>query len=155
MQVDLPETDGYEPKRALFVPDEINETLTGIVDLPKIRGVLQRYISGMYITASLQGDPDDLRPDFERLTNVNEVWVMCFRQPRFEQWRLMGRFTAFNAFVGLAFFRREYLNGDQTYQGHADKFASSWPTAEIPVHVGMSVEAYMSQPVRDCYAASI
>jgi hypothetical protein len=156
VRVDLPEPDGYEYKRLLLVPYEINEALKAIVDLPKIRSILQRYISGMYVTASLQGDPNGHRPDLERLTNVNEVWVMCFRQPRFDQWRLMGRFIAPNVFVALALFRREFLNGDKNYQVIAEKFAAAWPTIDFGVvRMGASVEDYISQPVRDCYAQSI
>jgi hypothetical protein len=95
----------------LLVPEEINAQLMRIVDLPKIRSVLQRYISGMYVTGSMQGGSNSRHPDFERLSNIDEVWVMCFRQPKMDQWRLMGRFAAFNAFVGLAFFRRAFLDG--------------------------------------------
>jgi hypothetical protein len=155
VRTDLPEPDGYEYKRVLLVPKDINSELKKIADLPKIRSVLQRFISGMYVTGSMQGGPRDLRPDFERLTNVNEVWVMCFRQPKFDQWRLMGRFARFNAFVGLALFRRAFLNGDQKYQTIAADFVARWPTADIPVHTGNTIESYLSIPVRDPYAPSI
>lgn len=144
VRVDLPEPEGAEYKRVLLVPTEINETLKKLTGFSKIRGVLQRYISGSYITASMKGDPRRRHPDLERLLNVNEVWVMCIRQPKIEQWRLMGRFADFNAFVGLALFRRQFLDGEKTYTAQAEKFAAGWPIGIIPVHSGGNVEAYMS-----------
>jgi hypothetical protein len=151
----LPEPEGYQYKRVLLVSEEINRELKKIVVLPKIRSVLQRYISGLYVTGSMRGDPDSRHPDFERLENIDEVWVMCFRQPKFDQWRLMGRFADSNAFVGLAFFRRAFLNGTKKYHGLAQQFLTRWPTTDIPVHHGNVIEDYMSQPVRDPYAPSI
>jgi hypothetical protein len=155
VRVDLPEPEGYEYKRALLVPREIKEHLKRIVDLPKIKSVLQRHIAGLYVTGSLRGDPKKRQPDFERLENLDEVWVMCFRQPKFEQWRLIGRFAAFNVFVGLALFRREFLDGDAKYHRTGQDFAVRWPTADIPVLRGITIEDYLSMPVRDRYAPSI
>jgi hypothetical protein len=154
VRVDLPEPEGYAYRRALLVPKEIKERLTKIVDFPKIKSTLQVYIGGLYVTGSMSGDPRRLHPNFERLENLDEVWVMCFRQPKFEQWRLMGRFADYNAFVGLALFRREYLDGDKNYQTIAIDFANRWPS-DIPVHRGNVIEGYMSMPVRDPYAKSI
>lgn len=157
VRADLPEPDGYEYKRVLLVPEEINAELKRIMDLPKIRSVLQRYISGMYVTGSMRGDPRKWHPDFERLENLDEVWVMCFRQPKFDQWRLMGRFADFNAFVGLGFFRRTYLDGEKKYHRQAEEFIVRWPNLgiNIPVHTGNIIEDYISQPARDPYAPSI
>jgi hypothetical protein len=155
VRVDLPEPDGYDYTRALLVPREIKETLQTIVDRPKMKSTLQRFIGGLYVAGSMHGDRRSLRPDFERLENLDEVWVMCFRQPKFEQWRLMGRFAGFNAFVGLALFRREYLDGDQRYQSIATDFANRWPISAIPIHRGNVIGDYISMPVRDPYAQSV
>ena len=134
----LPEPEGHRIRRMLFVPTEIASALTRIVDLPKVRSVLQRYLSGGYVTGSMVGDPKKRHPDFERLERIDEVWMMCFRQPKFDQWRLMGRFAGFNTFVGLALFRREYLDGKKKYHGVAGDFAGRWPHAgpnAVPVHI--------------------
>lgn len=154
----LPEPEGYDIKRVLLVPEEIDAALTKIVDSQKIRSVLQRHLSGMYVTGSMRGDHDNRKPDFERLEDVDEVWVMCFRQPKFDQWRLMGRFAAFNAFVGLAFFRRAYLDGQKKYHNFAEQFDARWPntgTQAIPIHRGTTIDDYLSQPVRDPYAPNV
>jgi hypothetical protein len=152
----MPEPDGFEYKRVLVVPEEIN-TAQGIVRLPKIRSVLQRYLSGMHVTGSMCGDPDKRRPDFERLENVDEVWVMCFREPNYDQWELMGRFVGFNAFVGLGFFRRAFLDGQKKYHRHAQEFVPHWAQANVgaPVHTGTIIQDYMSYPVSDPYAPSV
>lgn len=155
VQPDLPEPEGYRRVRLLLVPEEVNAALKKIADLPKMRSLLQCYMSGMYVTGSMSGDSRNRKPNFERLLNVDEVWVMCFRNPHYEQWRLMGRFAAFNAFVGLAFFRRAFLDGDAKYQKTAEEFVAKWPSAEIPFFRGNTIEDYMSQPVRDPYAPSI
>lgn len=153
----LPERDGYAYRRQLLVPREINDALGSLVDRPKIRSTLQRYLAGVFVTGSMQGDPRGLRPDFERLETLDEVWVMCFRQPRHEQWRLMGRFIKPNSFVGLGFYRREFLNGKKHYQKQAELFLEHWNRVAIDMttYVGHAIEDYISQPVRDPYAATI
>lgn len=157
VQVQLPEPEGYVRKRELLVPEPVRDQLAQVTDLPKIASVMQRYLAGMYVTGTLQGDPDRKQPDFERLEKVDEVWVMCFRAPHFDQWRLMGRFSAPNVFVGLGLFRRAYLNGKAHYQAQAEAFVSHWSAVvgRAPIQVGGMIEDYISMPVRDPYAPSI
>jgi hypothetical protein len=157
VRVALPEPEDFDYARNLWVPEEINAQIERIEDRPKIRSVLQRFISGMYVTGSLIGDPKSLHPDFERLENLPEVWVMCFRAPKSEQWRLMGRFVEFNQFVGLGLFRRQFLDGTKHYHRQAQNFVTHWAqtSGRVPVHVGRTIEEYMSQPVKDPYAPNV
>jgi len=57
------------------------------------------FNAGHYVRVSLIGDPSKQKPDIERLSGLDEAWVMCFRRP-LPGWRLFGRFVAKNIFVG-------------------------------------------------------
>lgn len=162
MKMGMPETEGYSPRRTLWVPQEIDAALsgkTGFLDLaePRFSVLIQRYIAGLYVTGSVNGDPKKLRPDFERLLNVNEVWVMCFRSPRFNQWRLMGRFIAHEEFVGLGLYRRGFLDGEKKYHAVAEAFVARWQGATSASNfiVGTTIQHYISMPVSDPYVPII
>jgi len=154
VRMELPRPSGFSQKRSLWVPEDINEVLAG--DAHQLgypdpsMGCRQRFISGIYVTGSMSGDPDGRKPDFEKLLNVNEVWVMCFRAPRDNQWRLMGRFVGQNSFVGLRLFSRAFLNGEEHYHKQAESFARDWPETESFLS-GASIKDYISDPVGDPY----
>jgi hypothetical protein len=157
MRVGLQETEGFSLKRDLWVPREINDVLSGrarILDFadPRFGAVIQRYVAGLWVTGTLNGDPNKA-VIFERLLNVDEVWVMCFRAPKINQWRLMGRFVAPNEFTALGLYRRGYLNGDKKYHGIAENFVTRWPHAAggLGIFRGSKIEDYISQPVSDPY----
>ena len=160
----LPDPEGHSYKRELWVPEEIDAILAGrtppnvSVDPrffdPMIGSLMQRFVAGMYVTGALRGDPKKLRPDFERLVGIEEVWAMCFREPKFNQWRLMGRFIAFNTFVGLGLYRRQFLNGEKKYHTQAERFLEHWNTiySRSSIFSGEKIEHYISLPVKDLYA---
>jgi len=140
------------PKRCLLVHKDIFDKLAAHNGgFPDVQGAIfiQNFVSGARVEASLLGDPDKKRPDMERLTDVNEVWVACFRKPRDNQWRLMGRFAVTNVFIGLALHRRADLEG--AYTERANEFAAEWdrllPTC--PVVRGTYVGQYMTKPAVD------
>jgi hypothetical protein len=155
----LPRPRGFDQRRELWVPEEIDAVLAGdarplgFTDT-KFASCRQLYIAGMFVSGSVNGDPHKRHPNFERLENVDEVWVMCFRAPHDNQWRLMGRFVEPNKFVGLALFSRRFLNGRIHYEKQATEFASRWPTSE-KYFVGTKIEDYISQPVRDPYVPKL
>jgi hypothetical protein len=158
----LPDPERFARKRTLWLSREIDDALSGVAGIsdffdPRFGALVERYIAGLYVTGSMQGDPRKLGPDFERLLNVDEVWVMCFRAPRFNQWRVMGRFIAHNEFVGLALYQRRFLDGEHKYQGYAEAFVSHWANSlpRAPIFRGSAIEDYISKPVRDPYAPSI
>jgi hypothetical protein len=153
--MDLPRPEGFNVKRALWVPQDIDSALSGNAQIlgfadPRFMSCRQRYIGGLLVSGSMAGDPGKKHPDFERLIGVNEVWVMCFRAPHDNQWRLMGRFVQPNEFLGLALFSRKYLNGKRNYHAQAKNFENNWPTSRS-FFVGSKIEDYISQPVRDPY----
>jgi len=127
----VPDPHRFAYKRTLWLPEEIDAALSGKAGIPELveprfHALLQRYIGGYYVSGALNGDPKKLHPDFERLVNVPEVWVMCFRSPKSNQWRLMGRFTAHNEFLGLGLYQRSYLDGDHKYQSVVKAFLAHW-----------------------------
>lgn len=93
------------PVNRLFVTPEIKHLLS--VDdpsnwfpYPQSLKVVGRYVRGHVIGISLQGTS---RADvvLERLKDVDEVWIMCIREPR-PGWRIFGRFLQRGVYVGLA-----------------------------------------------------
>ena len=144
------------PKRAFLVHEDVNGTLADPSGgFPGHQGAafITRFVMGTYISASLVGDPEHKRPDMERLVDVDEVWVACFREPKFNQWRLMGRFARTNVFIGLALHRRTELAGNR-YTAKAEQFAIRWATLlpSCPIVRGASVGEYLTKPARDLYA---
>jgi hypothetical protein len=77
------------------------------------------------------------QPDFERLENHPEVWVLCFRKPG-AGWRISGRFLERDAFVALDLRDKRDVDGDygnvvasvmaewQKYFGPTPPLSSSW-----------------------------
>jgi hypothetical protein len=158
----MPEEEGFTQRRAIWVPKEIDAALSGkagfldFVD-PRFAAALQKYIAGLHVTGTLYGDPQKRLPDFERLLKVDEVWVMCFRSPKTNQWRLMGRFIAPNEFVGFRLYRRSYLDGDPKYCDTAERFIRHWQEVapDVKVLVGNTIQHYINPPVQDPYVPII
>jgi hypothetical protein len=159
VRVALPEPFGVTEKRQLWVPTEIEIVLRGqgppddFID-PNLQAFLQKFIAGYYVTGSMNGDLQKLKPDFERLQNLDEVWAMCFRAPKFNQWRLLGRFIAPDTFIGLGLYRRSFLDGEAKYHRHALDFIQHWTNVmtTAPVLKGQAIGDYISKPVGDPYA---
>ena len=128
----MPNPAGRTATRTLLVPAEIKAVLCGSLPTneypnPRFSALIQNYIAGNYVSASLCGNPDKrLKPDFERLTDMDEAWAMCFRATKQNQWRLFGRFVQKNVFVGLALCRRSFLNGEKTYHAKAVEIFGHW-----------------------------
>lgn len=117
------------------------------VNLEKLTNL---FCAGQYVSVSLKGDPDKRRPDFERLHSVQEVWAMCFRSVKANQWRLLGRFSQKNTFVGLGLYRRPELTGSQ-YTARANDVISEWQNLfgkAVPL-MGQHKFDYLSGVVRD------
>ncbi len=163
VQVKMPAQTGKATVRSLWVPTEIEAVLCGVLPTseypnPKLSALVQRYIAGYYVTASLCGNPNKKnKPDFEKLTGLDEAWAMCFRDTKVNQWRLLGRFIEKNVYVGLGLYRRSILNGQKTYHSKAVEFLDRWDRIRPFQSVvrSNSVEDYISEPVRDVYANSL
>jgi hypothetical protein len=117
------------------------------VNLEKLTSL---FWAGQYISVSLLGDPQKRKPDFERLHSVDEVWAMCFRSIKGNQWRLLGRFYTKNIFIGLGLYRRRELTGSK-YTRHAEDAILEWRQLfgdRAPI-IGTQKYDYLSGVVRD------
>jgi hypothetical protein len=102
-------------RREIWVPSPVRSILRGNVPGTGFRDavaddLINRFVAAYYLTVSLLGNGSK-KPDLERLKNHPEVWVLCFRKPRQEQWRLLGQFHAKDRFVGLGLYPRVDLAG--------------------------------------------
>ncbi len=116
--------------RLIAVPKAINAVLTTDAikeDFPDAHAdaLMSAFQAGYSVSVSLFGDPRQQRPDLERMHGVDEVWLLCFRKMRQNQWRLMGRFTKIDTFVGLHLYRRSELAG-KNYERSAFSFQACW-----------------------------
>ena len=141
------------PKRAFLVHKDVSQILSGPHGgFPGAVGAafITTFVMGGYVTASLIGDPGGLRPQMERLIDLDEVWVACFREPKFNQWRLMGRFARTNVFIGLTLHRRTDLAGDK-YAVKANDFLNRWATLlpNCPIIRGTYLGESLTKPTRD------
>lgn len=111
---------------------------------PRFRALVTKYQLGWSIRVSLHGN-SEARPDFERLDDCDEVWVMCFRDPRLNQWRLFGRFIQHNVFVGLYLYDRRALGTREHYNIVAQNFPNQWDveTKMMPYITGTTVGQYL------------
>ena len=144
--------------RQIFVPEDVHDRMVrnGVsegfpsVNLDKLTAT---FCAGYFLLVSLTGDPEGKHPDFERLVEVDEVWAMCFRSEKSNQWRLLGRFLQRNAFVGLKLHRRSELAFGR-YTPCANDMIFDWdqrfPTQ--PPLRGSSRLHYFSGPTKDVYA---
>ena len=97
-------------------------------DFPSHRadGLVARFWAGQLLRFSLVGNPNERDPDLEKLHTVDEVWALCFRSVRQNQWRLFGRFVEKNTFVGLALHRRSELGSTKNYGQRASEIPAEW-----------------------------
>jgi hypothetical protein len=142
----------------MYASDEVRRLLNGgdaavAADFPDVHAdvLITTFLAGQYLTVSLLGNSDQ-GPDLERLRDVDEVWVFCFRKIRDNQWRIMGRFSRLNTFVGLTIHHRKRdLSGHRNYEIKAEAFIQQWnrcfDNAE-PLR-GTQWTDYLSGPVRD------
>ncbi|MCJ7995317.1 hypothetical protein J5N58_14115 [Rhizobium cremeum] len=117
--------------RRLFVTPEINEILDGndaaFKNLPMVETetIIGRFCAGHFITASLQGN-SELKPDFEKLQGLDEVWAICARKPRMWQVRIFGRFISKGCFVAFGFHERVVLGIRENYNAKASEVPALW-----------------------------
>jgi hypothetical protein len=113
------------------------------------RAVVTSFISGGWITLSLKGNSAH-KVELERMHTVDEVWLFCFRKVQHNQWRIMGRFSRHNAFVGLTIHKRSALTG-KAYEQRANDFIDLWGRTFYgsPPLRGCHWSDYVSPPARD------
>jgi hypothetical protein len=140
--------------RRLFLSPEIasvlRETENATFDFRELRNVIRSFLAGHFVTVSLTGAART-KADFKRLTGLNEIWTLCSRKPRSEQYRILGRFADKDIFVGLALFDRETLGNRNNYHMLAQTAETEWNRI-LPGRkpfAGRSVEAYFGGVYRN------
>ena len=116
-----------KPVRTILVRPDIEETLNGrgpAIGFPHLMAdrVVSVFIAGYLITVSRKSAKN---VDLEKLENLDEVWALCFRQPR-PGWRLLGRLLEQDVFVGLQLYERHYLRDRQNYSRLAAQIPQIW-----------------------------
>lgn len=87
--------------------------------------VLEKFVRNYLVTASFAGTSHKTIA-FERLRDVDEVWVMCVRKPNVGQWRFFGRFVAPGLFVILTQKSRIECGTKEQYAACIDEFLDRW-----------------------------
>lgn len=141
--------------RAVFVPVEILEIFEGRhlhTGFPDVGARVQIGIfnAGHYVRVSLVGDPSKRKPDIERLSGLDEAWVMCFRRP-LPGWRLFGRFVAKNIFVGKSLKDRHECGRRSHYTNIAEGVIGAWDSDPLhpPIIRGSVWQDYLDGTVAD------
>lgn len=141
---------GY--RRGIFVQSSLLEIFEGRridTGFPDYRANIQTtgFTAGFHIRVSLRGDPGGRKPFLERLTDLDEAWVMCFRQPA-PGWRLFGRFTGKNVFVATSLNDRHECGSRKKYSCLAQKMISGWEQ-KLPILRGERWQDYLEGTVQD------
>lgn len=142
-------------RRDLHVTDDIFDLLAGgsaaaTADFPDAHAhsLIDSFLLGEYVSVCLCGDHE---ADLKRLRAVDEVWVLCFRRVQLNQWRVIGRFSKPNTFVGLSIHRRGEINTWKKYNSAAQAFISKWNSTlhgRAPLR-GNHWTDYLTGPVQD------
>ncbi len=127
----LPRRQGGQELRTLYVTPKIADGLDGKDEQFKyfpflpMENLISIYCAGHAVQVSLTGDSSK-KPDFERLSGLDNVWALCARKPRFWQTRILGRFLSKGVFVGLAMYERRWLGGRKQYNKFAEAIPEKW-----------------------------
>jgi hypothetical protein len=139
-------------RRGIFVQASLVEIFDGRrleTGFPDYRANIQTttFTAGGHVRVSLRGDPRGRKPFLERLTDLDEAWVMCFRQPA-PGWRLFGRFIAKNVFVATCLKDRHECGSRKKYSRLAQKMISEWEQ-KLPILRGETWQDYLEWTVQD------
>jgi len=85
----------------------------------------ENFVLNRLVVASLRGKSNKTIA-FERMRDVDEVWVMCVRKPKHEQWRFFGRFVAPGLFVVLIQKSRIECGTNEQYAACIEEFQAKW-----------------------------
>jgi len=114
----------------MHVSDEVYDLLAGGATAAKAgfpdaeaHALVDAYLTGMSVKVCMCGDHS---AELKRMQEVDEVWLFCFRNVGNNQWRLMGRFSTVDCFVGLRAYRRGDLSGRRKYTAAGKDFIKEW-----------------------------
>jgi hypothetical protein len=144
------------PKRWLYVTPEIAKALNGedeqFRNFPMVQteSLISVFSAGFLIRVSLAGN-SSRKPEFERLSDLDEVWAMCVRKPLMWQVRMLGRFLDAGVFIGLDLLERRQLGSRMNYQDIASKIPEKWTSVfgNTKPFAALRAESYLGGVVMD------
>jgi hypothetical protein len=115
---------------------------------PFAHHLVDAYLAGGIVSVCLCGDH---HADIERLQDVDEVWVFCFRTVKAKQWRIMGRFSKRDCFIGLTIHQRSEIGTRKKYTQAAKDFIALWNAVFMSAQPlrGTHWSDYLTGPVQD------
>jgi hypothetical protein len=151
----------FGDRRRVFVDLKVKALLLGkttAAGFPSVecRALLGRFLNGHCLWYSMLGPYNSKlqeRPDIERLTGVQETWVLCARRPR-PGWRFFGRFAAKDVLVILSARDKRDVSRQTDLLAAAEELAARW-NAVFGTHEYVGKEAfneYYSGHSRDIHA---
>jgi hypothetical protein len=110
----------------------------------------EKYVLNQIVVASVAGTSHK-KVMFERLKDVDEVWVMCVRKPQDLQWRFFGRFVEPGLFVVLLHKKREECGTLEQYAVCIAEFLALWAEVfgDAPYATGTTCEEFFGEMVSD------
>lgn len=150
------ETNPGGDQRQLWVTTEAAALMRGESDahfpVEKFALTKEKFLLGQWMRMSLIGDPAELLPDLELMHTVDEVWLLCSRKPKGNQYRFFGRFTAQGEFVVL-FGRTRKSLGNGGYAIAVQEFLVQWEAmfGGNICHKAETCEEYCGGVVSDVY----
>lgn len=85
----------------------------------------EKYVLNRIVVASLHGTSTK-KVMFERLSDLDEVWVLCVRKPQDLQWRFFGRFVERGIFVVVIHKSRIECGTREQYALCVAEFQAKW-----------------------------
>ena len=113
-----------ERRRWIYVTPEVSARLENdeeVFPRASAEALFARFSLGHYVTVSREFEE---RADLKKMVGPDDVWVLCFRNPR-PGGRLLGRFYEQDVFIGFALHTREELGGD-SYTEKAAEVIAAW-----------------------------
>lgn len=110
----------------------------------------ERYVLNQIVVASILGSSNQ-QVMFERMKDVEEVWMLCVRKPGHAQWRFFGRFVEPGVFVVLMHKSREECGPYDHFQVVIAEFQALWAEVfEDALYLkGVTCEDYFGEMVSD------
>jgi hypothetical protein len=144
------------PVRELYVTPEVARALDGDdagfkhCPMVEIERLIAIFEAGYLVRCSMIGSHKK-KPDFERLTDLEEVWVACARKPWMWQLRIMGRFLDKGVFIGLQIYERIFLGSPENYNKIASAIPDVWTSifGVVPAFSARNVDDYLGGVVFD------
>jgi hypothetical protein len=110
----------------------------------------ERYVLNQVVVASIKGTSNKAVM-FERMWEVDEVWMLCVRKPGDGQWRFFGRFVEPGLFVILLHKSRLDCGTIEQFKVAIAEFKAKWDEVfgDASYATGETCEVFFGEMVSD------